>query len=44
LEERLDLWAEDLEDLSANDPEMPFLAEIELELRALRTEASDRPT
>jgi GTP diphosphokinase / guanosine-3',5'-bis(diphosphate) 3'-diphosphatase len=44
LEERLDLWAEDLEDLSVTDPEMPFLAEIELELRALRTEASDRPT
>lgn len=41
LEERLDLWAEDLEDLSAHDPEMPFLAEMELELRALHAEAGD---
>ena len=44
LEERLDLWTEDLEDLSAHDPEMPFLAEMELELRALHTEAGDLPT
>jgi hypothetical protein len=43
LEQRLDLWAEDLEDLSAYDPELPFLAEIELELRALRSDAGDRP-
>jgi (p)ppGpp synthase/HD superfamily hydrolase len=40
LDERLDLWAEDLEELSAHDPELPFLSEIELELRALRSEAS----
>jgi (p)ppGpp synthase/HD superfamily hydrolase len=39
LDERLDLWTEDLEDLSAHDPELPFLAEIELELRTLRSEA-----
>ncbi len=43
LEQRLDLWAEDLTDLSAYDPELPFLAEIELELHALRSEAGDRP-
>jgi (p)ppGpp synthase/HD superfamily hydrolase len=42
LEERLDLWSEDLEDLSSHDPELPFLAEMELELRALRSEAGDR--
>jgi (p)ppGpp synthase/HD superfamily hydrolase len=39
LDERLDLWTEDLEDLSAHDPELPVLAEIELELRTLRSEA-----
>lgn len=39
LEERLRLWAEDLEALTALDPEMPFLTEIEVELRTLRTEA-----
>ncbi len=44
LDERLDLWAEDLDELSAYDPELPFLAEIELELRALRSEAPDRPS
>jgi (p)ppGpp synthase/HD superfamily hydrolase len=44
LEERLDLWTEDLDELSAYDPELPFLAEIELELRALRSEAPDRPS
>lgn len=38
LDERLDLWTEDLEDLSAYDPELPFLAEIEIELRELRAE------
>lgn len=36
LAERLRLWDEDLEELGARDPELPFLAEIELELRALR--------
>jgi (p)ppGpp synthase/HD superfamily hydrolase len=35
LEERIDLWTEDLEDLSAEETELPFLAEIELELREL---------
>ena len=44
LDERLDLWTEDLDELSAYDPELPFLAEIELELRALRSEARDRPS
>lgn len=38
LEERLELWREDLDALTAQDPETPFLAEIELELRALRAE------
>ena len=44
LEERLDLWTEDLEDLSAHDPEMPFLDEMELELHTLHAEAGDLPT
>lgn len=45
LDERLDLWTEDLEDLSAHDPELPFLTEMELELHGLRSEAgADRPT
>jgi (p)ppGpp synthase/HD superfamily hydrolase len=44
LEERLDLWAEDLEDLSSHDPELPFLPEMELELCALRSEAGNRPS
>jgi GTP diphosphokinase / guanosine-3',5'-bis(diphosphate) 3'-diphosphatase len=39
LAERLDLWSEDLEELSAHDPELPFLTEMELELRELRAEA-----
>jgi (p)ppGpp synthase/HD superfamily hydrolase len=34
--ERLELWAEDLEALTALDAELPFLAELEIELRALR--------
>jgi (p)ppGpp synthase/HD superfamily hydrolase len=38
LEERLSLWDEDLEELAAHDPELPFLGEIELELRTLREE------
>lgn len=33
--ERLMLWREDLRDLSATDPELPFLAEIEIELSHL---------
>jgi GTP pyrophosphokinase len=36
LDERLQLWSEDLEELTAADPKLPFLAEIEIELRALR--------
>ncbi|MGH2923992.1 MAG: hypothetical protein ACRDKH_08195, partial [Solirubrobacterales bacterium] len=39
LEERLRLWAEDLEAVTAHDPELPFLAEIEIELRELRADA-----
>ena len=39
LEERLQLWSEDLEELQQLDPEIPFLAEIEEELGALRAEA-----
>jgi (p)ppGpp synthase/HD superfamily hydrolase len=40
LHERLTLWDEDLNDLTGYDPELLFLAEIEIELRALRAEAS----
>lgn len=39
LEERLDLWSEDLEELREHDPGTPYLAEIEEELGALRAEA-----
>lgn len=39
LAERLELWEEDLAELSAHDPGLPFLAEIEAELGALRAEA-----
>lgn len=39
LDERLELWREDLEELTRLDPALPFLAEIELELRGLRAEA-----
>lgn len=39
LEERLELWSEDMDELTALDTETPFLAEIEIELRALRAEA-----
>jgi (p)ppGpp synthase/HD superfamily hydrolase len=44
LDQRLDLWSEDLADLSSHDPELPFLPEMELELRAMRSEAGDRPS
>ncbi len=37
LEERLQLWEEDLEELTRHDPELPFLAEMEIELRELRS-------
>ena len=39
LAERLRLWNEDLEELTRLDPELPFLAELELELRALLSDA-----
>lgn len=42
LSERLELWDEDLEGLTDNDPEMPFLSEIEIELGALRGEALEQ--
>jgi (p)ppGpp synthase/HD superfamily hydrolase len=38
LEERLQLWREDLAELTAYDSELPFLAEIEIELRELLSE------
>ena len=38
LEERLQLWTEDLEELHDLDPETPFLSEIETELGALQAE------
>ena len=37
LEERLQLWEEDLDELTRHDPELPFLAEMEIELRELRS-------
>jgi (p)ppGpp synthase/HD superfamily hydrolase len=40
LEERFELWQEDLEELARLDPALPFLAEIELELRELRAETA----
>jgi GTP diphosphokinase / guanosine-3',5'-bis(diphosphate) 3'-diphosphatase len=39
LEERLELWGEDVEELHDSDPDLPFLAEMESELEALRSEA-----
>jgi guanosine-3',5'-bis(diphosphate) 3'-pyrophosphohydrolase len=42
-QERLDLWAEDLAGLSEYDPDLPFLAEIEIELSALRADAAPNP-
>jgi (p)ppGpp synthase/HD superfamily hydrolase len=38
LDERLQLWVEDLDALMAYDRELPFLAEIEAELHALSSE------
>jgi len=40
LDERLRLWAEDAEELAAYAPELPFLAEIDAELRTLRADAA----
>ena len=37
--ERLLLWREDLEELTALDPDLPFLGEMEIELRALLEDA-----
>jgi GTP diphosphokinase / guanosine-3',5'-bis(diphosphate) 3'-diphosphatase len=42
LEERLELWREDLEELHDADPQTPFLSEIDAELQALRAEAPTR--
>jgi (p)ppGpp synthase/HD superfamily hydrolase len=39
LEERLELWGEDLQELHELDPHAPFLEEMESELDALRAEA-----
>jgi (p)ppGpp synthase/HD superfamily hydrolase len=39
LDERLQLWTEDLEELHDLDPEVPFLDEIQSELNALRADA-----
>jgi (p)ppGpp synthase/HD superfamily hydrolase len=39
LEERLELWTEDLEELHDLDPETPFLGEIDTELAALKADA-----
>jgi (p)ppGpp synthase/HD superfamily hydrolase len=39
LEERLELWQEDVEELHGTDPEMPFLSEMQSELEVLRAEA-----
>jgi len=38
LDERLKLWNEDLDELTRHDPKLLFLAEIEIELRALHAE------
>jgi (p)ppGpp synthase/HD superfamily hydrolase len=38
MEERMELWQEDLEDLHELGPETPFLSEIQTELDALRAE------
>jgi (p)ppGpp synthase/HD superfamily hydrolase len=38
LEERMQLWGEDFEELHDADPEMPFLDEIQIELEGLRAE------
>jgi len=40
LDERLELWREDLDELTRVDSDLPFLAEIELELRELRAETA----
>jgi GTP diphosphokinase / guanosine-3',5'-bis(diphosphate) 3'-diphosphatase len=42
LDERLQLWSEDLEELHDADPETPFLDDIQSELDALRAETVGR--
>jgi GTP diphosphokinase / guanosine-3',5'-bis(diphosphate) 3'-diphosphatase len=39
LEERLQLWSEDVEELHDLDPEAPFLSQMQTELEALQAEA-----
>jgi GTP pyrophosphokinase len=39
LDERLELWTEDAEELHDLDPETPFLSQIETELAALKADA-----
>ena len=39
LEERFELWGEDVDELHELDPEVPFLGEMESELNALRADA-----
>ena len=39
LQERLELWQEDVEELHDADPETPFLSEMQSELEALRADA-----
>jgi (p)ppGpp synthase/HD superfamily hydrolase len=41
LDERLELWTEDVEELHDADPQTPFLDEMQSELEALRAEARD---
>jgi GTP pyrophosphokinase len=41
LEERLELWAEDVEELQDADSQTPFLSEMHAELDALRAEAQN---
>lgn len=43
LDERLALWREDLEELTEHDPDLLFLGEIELQLRALVKDAPHSP-
>jgi len=42
LDERLELWTEDVEEFHHFDPHTPFLGEIESELAALKTETRPR--
>ena len=42
LDERLQLWTEDLEELHDRDPQTPFLSEIEADLRTLKANAPGR--